>query len=586
MRQTFRCLMIALALLLPTLAIAIDTTEGKCYLIHNARSTNAYMQDNLRADNVVDAFAANAYSYWRFIPTGNKDCYYLQNVTTKRYMQQHGTQAQVEVKMGDTPAEYYVAPQASEGGAYGFCSTNNTKHSFEAGCVALNLKGEPHEAVSSVQTYAAQAGTNHRSFWLLEERDESKIDIPIIIPDEDLSNVPEDSLYRNPLIETSLPDPTVMLAPDGFYYLYATENVRNMPIYRSQNLVDWDFLGTCFTEKTRPTFVKTDRASCLWAPDINYFDGHYVMYYSMSDWGGEWTCGVGVAIADQPEGPFTDLGPLFISSEMNTQNSIDPFFIEEDGHKYLFWGSFRGIWYTELTEDGLHLKDGMKYTKIAGTLTEGTYIIKRDGYYYMIGSAGTCCDGLNSTYRLVVARSEKLLGPYVDKAGMSVMDNNWSPLLNKSAEVYGPGHCSEIIEDAAGQTWVFYHGWDAATGGGRYLYMDQVLWDDNGWPYIRNRKPSTVARRPIMSLNNGTTAITETPATSGIEVYRVHNSFRIQMKDDTEFRWQLVNTHGQVMDSGQACGNAEVSTQALPWGMYIIKVEAGNEVITSKIIRH
>ena len=53
--------------------------------------------------------------------------------------------------------------------------------------------------------------------------------------------------------------------------------------------------------------------------------------------------------------------------------------------------------------------------QIAGTLTEGTYIIKRDGYYYLFGSAGSCCDGANSTYHVVVARSENLMGPYVNK---------------------------------------------------------------------------------------------------------------------------------------------------------------------------
>ena len=47
--------------------------------------------------------------------------------------------------------------------------------------------------------------------------------------------------YRNPIIPRNLPDPTVIKADDGYYYLYATENIRHLPIYRSKNLVDWDF---------------------------------------------------------------------------------------------------------------------------------------------------------------------------------------------------------------------------------------------------------------------------------------------------------------------------------------------------------
>jgi DNA-binding response OmpR family regulator len=72
----------------------------------------------------------------------------------------------------------------------------------------------------------------------------------------------------------------------------------------------------------------------IWAPDINMIGDKYVMYYSKSAWGGEWECGIGVATATKPQGPFTDEGKLFISSEIGVQNSIDPFYIEEeDGSK-------------------------------------------------------------------------------------------------------------------------------------------------------------------------------------------------------------------------------------------------------------
>ena len=97
------------------------------------------------------------------------------------------------------------------------------------------------------------------------------------------------STYRNPVIDYSLPDPTVIKADDGYFYLYATEDIRNTPIHRSRNLVDWEEIGTAFTEETRPTF---EPKGGLWAPDINYIDGRYVLYYSMSVWGGEWTCGI------------------------------------------------------------------------------------------------------------------------------------------------------------------------------------------------------------------------------------------------------------------------------------------------------
>src|SRR5690606_25577872 len=185
--------------------------------------------------------------------------------------------------------------------------------------------------------------------------------------------------YINPIINKSLPDPTLIKAEDGRFYLYATEDTRNVPIYTSSNLTDWEFIGTAFNDNSRPNF---EPKGGIWAPDINYINGKYVLYYSMSVWGGEWTCGIGAAVSDKPEGPFIDKGKLFRSNEINVQNSIDPFYIEEDGKKHLIWGSFRGIYAIELSADGLSVKEGAQKQKIAGTAFEGSYIHKKGGYYY------------------------------------------------------------------------------------------------------------------------------------------------------------------------------------------------------------
>lgn len=301
------------------------------------------------------------------------------------------------------------------------------------------------------------------------------------------------SYFTNPIINTSLPDPTVIRAKDGYFYLYATENIRNLPIYRSPNLVDWTFVGTAFTDETRP---KWNKRAGIWAPDINYVNGKYVLYYAKSTWGGEWEAGIGVATADNPMGPFTDHGALFISKDLNTQNSIDPDYVEEDGHKYLFWGSFRGIWYIELSEDGMKLKEGAKPQQIAGTFMEAVYIHKRDGYYYMFGSEGTCCEGEKSTYHVTVGRSKSLFGPYVDKHGRALMENFKETVLHRSDDVVGPGHNAEIFTDDEGKDWIIYHGFSAKDpDAGRLVWMDRVEWVD-GWPHMANSRPSTISERP------------------------------------------------------------------------------------------
>ena len=302
-----------------------------------------------------------------------------------------------------------------------------------------------------------------------------------------------DNYYRNPVVNFSLPDPTIIKAGDGYFYLYATEDIRNTPIYKSANLVDWQFAGTAFTDQTRPSF---ESGGGLWAPDINYINGKYVLYYSMSVWGGEWTCGIGVATADKPDGPFTDHGKLFRSNEIDVQNSIDQFYIEEDGKKYLFWGSFRGIYYIELSDDGLSLKPGAEKEQVAGTAYEGVYIHKRNGYYYMFASIGSCCEGLNSTYTTVVGRSDNLFGPYVDKQGRPMMDNYHEVIIHKNSSFVGTGHNSEIVKDNNGNDWMFYHAVSVAKPKGRVLMMDQVRWQ-NDWPYVEGSTPSLEAEKPM-----------------------------------------------------------------------------------------
>lgn len=300
--------------------------------------------------------------------------------------------------------------------------------------------------------------------------------------------------YSNPVINYSLPDPTVIKADDGYYYLYATENIRNLPIHRSKDMVNWSFVGTAFTNETRPTFEPKGN---LWAPDINKIGDRYVMYYSMSVWGGEWTCGIGVATADKPEGPFTDHGKLFRSNEIGIQNCIDPFYIEDGGKKYLFWGSFHGIYGAELSDDGLSLKEGMKLQQVAGTAYEGTYIHKRGGYYYLFASIGRCCEGLKSTYTTVVGRSKHLFGPYVDKKGESMLENHHEVLIDKNEAFVGPGHNSEIVTDDKGADWMFYHAVSVANPEGRVLMLDRVNWK-KGWPVVEGNTPSLQAKAPVI----------------------------------------------------------------------------------------
>jgi len=308
--------------------------------------------------------------------------------------------------------------------------------------------------------------------------------------------------YTNPVIMQTTPDPTVIRAGDGFFYLYGTEDTYNLPIYRSRNLVDWTFVGTAFTDATRPKCVKPYTQGMIWAPDINYFNGQYVLYYSIGVWGEAWKCGIGVATAERPEGPFVDRGVVFMGRDLNVGNSIDQFYIEEGGKKYMVWGSYWGIYIIQLTNDGLRVMPGTSPRKICNSQLEGSYIHKRNGYYYLIGSNGNCCQDNGNYdvvgYKLIYGRSKSLFGPYLTKDNKRMIDSpdNYENLLLPNDICLGPGHNAEWIEDDNGDTWMLYHGYlRSALEKQRLVWLDQVKWKDD-WPYVENNGPSKTSEAP------------------------------------------------------------------------------------------
>jgi arabinan endo-1,5-alpha-L-arabinosidase len=311
-----------------------------------------------------------------------------------------------------------------------------------------------------------------------------------------------ENYLTNPIIVGSYADPTIIRVGKEFYLYVTSGRVRG---YRSTDMLNWNRIGGNVSEvfNTRPDFTDDNVSETgMWAPDINYFDGKYVMYYSISVWGGGATCGIGVGVSAKPEGPFlfpegNPNGKLFLSSEIGVHNSIDPCFYEENGRRYLFWGSFHGIYVTELTADGMAVKDMSKKTKVAGNSFEATYIHKRGSYYYLFASTGACCEGMNSSYKVVVGRSTQLEGPYLNRNGVDMKDfdawnpSNYQPVVVRGDDMFaGPGHNSRIITDDNGVDWMFYHSYVDNGNTQRNLMLDKVEWDSEGWPVVGNATPS------------------------------------------------------------------------------------------------
>ena len=315
--------------------------------------------------------------------------------------------------------------------------------------------------------------------------------------------------YTNPVITfSSVADPTVIRTDEGFY-LYATQtNSYWIPIYFSKDLVNWEFKRSAFRKATRPTEDVLPGGGAFWAPEIRYINGKYVLYFSWAKWGDGSISYTAVATSDSPVGDFLNAKPLLITDDFGS-NCIDQFYYEEDGKKYMFVGSFNGIYVTELTDDGLSVKrgaDGKPVLKkqVCGRAFEGTNIYKKGKYYYLFASINNCCpnNGMDSKYKVVLGRSENLLGPYVDRKGKDMLDNSWELVLEGDGETFfGPGHNSIIIPDDAGTDWMIYHSYvkENGTVGGRLGMLDRIVWSADGWPTIKKCVPSKGDLLPVFN---------------------------------------------------------------------------------------
>ena len=162
MKRLLTLLLTAMCMLQGIMALEID--KDKFYTMSNRNDNNLYVKDTgvdiLQLGNGVDNN-----SYWRFIPSGNPNCYYVQNLNTGRYAQACAQQQEINILMGTEPVEYKILLCSAEGtDCYGLASTNLSNTEFTSGCIGWNWKGD-----NTVQTYPAAVGTNHRSFWKFTE---------------------------------------------------------------------------------------------------------------------------------------------------------------------------------------------------------------------------------------------------------------------------------------------------------------------------------------------------------------------------------------------------------------------------------
>src|SRR5690606_4777588 len=223
-------------------------------------------------------------------------------------------------------------------------------------------------------------------------------------------------------------------------------------------------------------------ATDLWAPDISFFDGQYHLYYSASTFGSNTSC---IGHATRPSlsaGSWNDQGPVVCSQNSDDYNAIDPnLVLDEAGTPWLAFGSFwDGIKAIRLTTQGARADNELySLASRGGGAIEAPFIVRRCNYYYLFVSFDSCCKGADSTYNIRVGRSEDVLGPYVDRAGVAMLDGGGTLLVSGNDTWKGPGHNAVIFVGNAAYN--VYHAYAAADGAAT-LRISELVWDAEGWP--------------------------------------------------------------------------------------------------------
>ena len=186
---------------------------------------------------------------------------------------------------------------------------------------------------------------------------------------------------------------------------------------------------------------------------------------------------------DSPDFKYTEAVEVASSDGEEDCDAIDPGLLLDptDGRLWCSYGTFFGfIRLVELDPKTGFRVEGNEAINIAIDC-EATALMYRDGWYYLLGTHGTCCDGANSTYNIVVGRSRKVTGPYLDNMGRDMLKGGGRMVLAAGGRVVGPGHFGLLDLGDGVQKMSCHFEADLDQGGRSVLGIRPLLWK-NGWP--------------------------------------------------------------------------------------------------------
>ena len=289
--------------------------------------------------------------------------------------------------------------------------------------------------------------------------------------------------YQNPIIPGFYPDPSICRCGEDYYLVTSSfEFFPGVPLFHSQDLVNWKQLGHILTRESQLPLENCRISGGIYAPTLRYHDGKFYMITTNTHQGGNF-----LVTAEDILGPWSD--PVWIDHD-----GIDPsLFWDDDGKVY-----YIGTWIEGADPQGIGqfqldpaTGEKLSETKIiwygtGGRCPEAPHMYKLGGWYYLMIAEG----GTEYGHMVTMARSRNIWGPFE-----SCPHN---PILSHRDDVCSPfqavGH-ADITTDTEGNWWMVVHAIRPTNSQlhhiGRETMLSPLSWDENGWPVINGGRSLT-----------------------------------------------------------------------------------------------
>jgi hypothetical protein len=304
------------------------------------------------------------------------------------------------------------------------------------------------------------------------------------------------AINNNPVLEGYYADPEILYShKNKRFYIYPTSDgftnwsANYFKAFSSENMVEWEDEGKILNLPTdAPIWGRTN----AWAPsiiEVNYGDYYkYFYYFSASK-------RIGVAVADDPLGPFTIISEPLVSGHpagVSSGQEIDPDVFRDPitGKPYLYWGNgYLAV--AELKDNMTSFRSSPQVITPDNTYREGAYVFYRNGIYYFLWSEN---DTRETNYQVRYGTSNSPLGP------IQLPENNLILSKNNSLAILGTGHCS-VIQTGENEWYLVYHrisrpkGLSLGAGYYREVCIDKMEFDENG--HIKIISPTLEGINPV-----------------------------------------------------------------------------------------